>query len=481
MPGDGVSTRVDTDDDATVPAADVAAPGVGAPPRGTAIDRFLVIDALGHGGMGVVVAAYDPTLDRKVALKLVRAYGGSTDASSRARARLLREAQAMARLSHPNVITVYEVGTYGGQVFIAMELVEGGTLGAWMRERPRGAAEVIDVVGRAGRGLAAAHAVGLVHRDFKPDNVLVGRDGSVRVTDFGLVRRDGGPDDEGSVGGAGAAAAAAVSQTLTRPGALMGTPLYMAPEQHRGERSDARADQFAFCVVLYEALYGQRPFVAADDEAPAAAVLAGALRPPPRGARVPARLRRAVERGLATAPESRHPSMAALLGELERARGAGRWRVAALGAAALALAAVAVLARGTTTRAPPYGPGSWPRGCPTPRRRPAARRARSMPTRPTGSPRGARRARRPPSTTSSRRRRSISGWPASTAASTTCARPRASSPTPTRAWWRGRSAPPPRCRRSTSAATWSGWPSPRRCRAILPCAPTSPRSARAWR
>jgi serine/threonine protein kinase len=151
--------------------------------RGDVVDKFIVLEEVGAGGMGLVLAAYDPGLDRKVALKLHRAeQAGDVD-----RMRLEREAQAMARVVHPNVVTVYQAGIAGGQLFVAMELVDGGTLRAWLRARRRGWREVLDAFLQAGRGLAAAHRAGLVHRDFKPDNVLVGVDGRVRVTDFGLV------------------------------------------------------------------------------------------------------------------------------------------------------------------------------------------------------------------------------------------------------------------------------------------------------
>src|SRR5436190_17828854 len=152
--------------------------------RGQSIDRFVVIGLVGRGGMGEVYAAYDPELDRKVAIMLLRARGDSTDG----RARLLREAQATARLSHPNVVVVYDVGTFGESVFIAMEFVEGNTIGYWLEAAKRGWREVLDVYVSAGRGLVAAHAAGLVHRDFKPDNVMITKSGQVRVMDFGLAR-----------------------------------------------------------------------------------------------------------------------------------------------------------------------------------------------------------------------------------------------------------------------------------------------------
>jgi tetratricopeptide (TPR) repeat protein len=257
-------------------------------PGGT-IGRFVVERTLGAGGMGVVVAARDPALDRVVAIKLLR----SSAEGEESRARLAREAQAMARVQHPNVATVYEVGTVGEQAFVAMELVDGTTLKGWLREQSRSAREVLAMLMAAGRGLAAVHAAGLVHRDFKPDNVLVGKDGRPRVSDFGLV---------GSGGAPGALGTAAV--TL----ANAGTPGYMAPEQLRGEICDARSDQFSFCVTLYQALYDERPFAA---DAPEDLRHAPTARPRKRAA--PAYLFDIVARGLQHDPAKRWPNMDALL------------------------------------------------------------------------------------------------------------------------------------------------------------------------
>src|SRR5579862_4327593 len=219
--------------------------------RGATIGRYVILERLGQGGMGVVYRAYDPELDRRIALKLVRADSRHHLAL---RQRLVREAQAMARVSHANVLTVYDAGTVGDEVFIAMELVDGVTLGRWLRAERRAWRDVIDRFVGAGRGLAAAHAAGLVHRDFKPDNVLVAASGAVRVTDFGLARaaRESDPD--------AAPSPSASPSRLTQTGAVLGTPAYMAPEQVRGEAVDARADQFSFCVALYEALWGETPF-----------------------------------------------------------------------------------------------------------------------------------------------------------------------------------------------------------------------------
>jgi hypothetical protein len=286
--------------------------------RGEKIGRFVVVSELGSGGMGAVYAAHDPQLDRQVALKVMRGATGEEED----RIRMLREGQAMARVTHPNVITVYEVGTEGGNVFLAQELLDGGTLGEWLK-RPRERAAIIEKFIAAGRGLAAAHGADLVHRDFKPDNVLLGKDGRIRVADFGLARagtalgdalaatqRHGGPRVDPDP-------MASPMSALTRTGAVMGTPMFMAPEQHKGERADAQSDQFSFCVSLYHALYGAWPFDGKTAPALADAVIEGRLAPAPKNADVPARIRKILLRGLATAPSARYPSMEALLADLE--------------------------------------------------------------------------------------------------------------------------------------------------------------------
>lgn len=307
---------------------------------GTKVGRFVVIGELGEGAMGVVFAAHDRELDRQVALKVLRS-GATTDED---RTRMLREGQAMARVTHPNVITVYEVGVTGDLVFLAQELLDGGTLGRWL-ERPRPRAKILDKFIAAGRGLAAAHKAGLVHRDFKPDNVLLGKDGRVRVADFGLARSLGASDDGPSASTAdtvrGPANPPNPMSRLTQTGAMMGTPMFMAPEQHRGERADERCDQFAFCVALYRALYGDWPFAGKTTVALADAVIAGRLQQPPRGHRVPARLRRIVLRGLQIDPSDRYPSMDALLADLVRPP-RPTLRLLGIAAAALALVAIAI-------------------------------------------------------------------------------------------------------------------------------------------
>ena len=257
-----------------------------------------MLEVLGAGGMGVVYGAFDPELQRKVALKLVRAE--LTDAELRAR--LWREAQAMARIRHPNVITVFDVGTWNGQIFVAMEVIDGWTLSSWQAARSRSVDEILRVFAAGGRGLAAAHAVGLVHRDFKPDNVLIGGDGRVCVTDFGLARAVAMPSEIEEP----SSPDATVEGELTRQGAVVGTPAYMAPEQMRGTAPDGRADQFSFCVALFEALYGVRPFPGKSLGELERAIFDGdRLRPRRKG--VPASVRRALARGLSYAPTDRFP------------------------------------------------------------------------------------------------------------------------------------------------------------------------------
>jgi serine/threonine protein kinase/tetratricopeptide (TPR) repeat protein len=361
--------------------------------RGATIGRFQVIALVGKGGMGEVYAAYDPELDRNVAIKLLRA--GKNSDSDEGRARMMREAQATARVSHPNVVIVYDAGTFQDRVFIAMEFVEGHTLGYWMHARTRSWPEVLEVFTAAGRGLAAAHERDLVHRDFKPDNVMIGADGQVRVMDFGLVQiagerhaeeADGDADgaSDGRVeaaqeddvtaelsgprngrGGSGPTAVNGPTGTdpddilttralstgrgawrgprtgpnpnLTRFGASVGTPAYMSPEQFRGEPTDAATDQFSFCVALYEALYSERPFAGRTPDDLGKNVVGGFVRTAPQSSRVPAWIREVLLRGLAVNPAGRWPSMTALLAQLEQQPAvASRRRFVAAAAAKLA-------------------------------------------------------------------------------------------------------------------------------------------------
>jgi len=321
-------------------------------PKGTRINRYVLDDVLGAGGMGVVYRAFDPDTKREVALKLVRPETSVGTPASQGQARLLREAQAMARLSHPNTVGVFDVGTADDQVYIAMELIDGISMGAWLRERPRPWREVVSVMQQAGRGLEAAHQAGMVHRDFKPENVLIGRDGRVCVVDLGLARPvsqtkadliHAGPSNQ--VAKLQAIVTNAVDSNLTRTGAVLGTPLYMSPEQHQSEKIDARTDQFSFCVSFYEALYGKRPFAADSRTELVYNVVHGQVSAPPPGAQVPQWLHNLVMRGLSTSPSARYPSMSELLEELDHnaRRLWGGWSAVA-SAAALTVALVIFLA-----------------------------------------------------------------------------------------------------------------------------------------
>jgi tetratricopeptide (TPR) repeat protein len=283
--------------------------------------------------MGVVFAAHDPELDRRVAVKLLRREHG-VDGADTVEARLVREARALAKLAHPNVIAAYEVGRHDGEVFLAMELVDGGTLGSWLAAQPRARRAIVAAFLQAGEGLAAAHAAGIIHRDFKPDNVLVGADGRVRVTDFGLASGglalgSGVPRDASGV-------------ALTRTGALAGTPAYMAPEQLDGAAASERSDQFAWAVALWTALFGARPFVGDTVPALAAAARAGKPRVIP-GRDVPRGLQAALTRALAAAPGARWPTLRAALDAVApfASPPATRRRIAIV-AALVAVAAVAV-------------------------------------------------------------------------------------------------------------------------------------------
>jgi eukaryotic-like serine/threonine-protein kinase len=306
--------------------------------QGTLIGRFTVLDLIGAGGMGVVLLAHDSKLDRKVAIKMLH-----DDVSEGHGPRLEREAKAMAQLSHPNVVTVHETGTWEGRLYIAMEYVEGRTLGEWLRDRQRTRREILEVLIQAGRGLAAAHAVGLVHRDFKPENVLVGVDGRARVSDFGLVSTVGDPAQAAGGDTTLLVRRRRAESSLTAVGAVMGTPLYMAPEQHRGHAADDKADQFSFCVTMWQALCGEAPYGADTYEALVARVTEGRIRPVPRGIKFPSRLRAIVTRGLSAAPANRFPSMLELLAALERATRPPRWPLAVTGGAALAIGVGAFL------------------------------------------------------------------------------------------------------------------------------------------
>ncbi|WP_244923922.1 serine/threonine-protein kinase [Enhygromyxa salina] len=359
--------------------------------RGETIGRYVVVDTIGQGGMGVVYAAWDPQLDRRIALKLVNlgsAWGSEGDTQ---RARLLREAQALARIEHPNVVKVHDVGVSGGQVFIAMEHVNGQSLRQWLRADRRSVRDVLEVFIAAGHALATAHAMELIHRDFKPDNVLVGHAGEVKVVDFGLARdsrrddrprarewaetepviaraleraasesqgragatrepsgldeieEDFGVDSGGSNPDSGPGSFLFNPSNITMAGTVLGTPAYMAPEQHEQATVDARSDQYAFCVSLWEALYGKRPFSGRRSDVLARRKRKLQIRESSRGLRVPKQVRSVLLRGLSPRRNRRFAAMSELLTELEGSLAERRRRwLPALALAAATLVAVSV-------------------------------------------------------------------------------------------------------------------------------------------
>lgn len=308
--------------------------------RGAMLGRYVVLNLLGMGGMGVVYAAYDPELGRKLAIKLLHPETSRALLGSDGKARLLREAQAMARLAHPNVISVHDVGTFGDEVFIAMEYVDGDTLKAWLEAKPRRWLEIVAMFVQAGFGLSAAHSAGIVHRDFKPENVLVGKDGRARVLDFGLARgtlAERGPDSflatverqsRASIG------AKSIAATMTLPGTLLGTPAYMAPEQLAGGNVDARTDQFGFCASLFQALHGELPFVGETLQERLISIQAGDVTQP-KTSNVPGWLHQAVLKGLQADPENRYDSMEVLLLRLQHPPSSAFRRVGAFAALGL--------------------------------------------------------------------------------------------------------------------------------------------------
>jgi eukaryotic-like serine/threonine-protein kinase len=310
-------------------------------PRGATLGRYVVLERIGAGNMGVVYRAYDPELDRRVAMKLVAVSDRLRRRATEVRARLLREAQALARVGHPNVIQVFDIGDYEGGVFVAMEFVDGLTLREWSAATRRSWQEVAEVFRQAGRGLWAAHQAEVVHRDFKPDNVMIGRDapgvGRVRVLDFGLARAaNPGIDSipiapEHAEFSERARNQVGFDEELTLHGTIIGTPAYMAPELHVGGTAGPGSDQFAFAVALWEALYGVRPFAGDSHAAIAFTIVQGKLRPPPGDRRVPRWLHAIAARGIAREPEQRFASMGELVARLDA--GGGRKRRVVLAAA----------------------------------------------------------------------------------------------------------------------------------------------------
>ncbi len=310
---------------------------------GLEIGRYRVDERLGEGGMGVVYRAHDEELDRDVAIKVLRArnYGEERE---EARTRLRREARAMARLNHPHVVKIHEVGVHDGRFFIAMELVDGVTLMEWLGAEERSWREILDIFLQAGDGLAAAHSAGLVHRDFKPDNVFVGRDGAVKVGDLGLVsvgERMRRPAAEGMT-----TLADETSEDLTRTGTIMGTPHYMSPEQFEAGAIDARSDQFSFSVALFEALTGRHPFGGEGFAELRERVVGGKLRALPGRTQAPSWVLKAVMRGLSRDVEGRWPTMAALLSALRDDPSTRRRRRLAVGVLSLSLVSAAAVLGG---------------------------------------------------------------------------------------------------------------------------------------
>jgi tetratricopeptide (TPR) repeat protein len=297
------------------------------------IGRFELVEAIGEGGMGAVFAARDPELDREVAIKLLHARAAGTAAE-----RLLREARAMARLTHPNVVTVYEAGTSGEQVYLAMELVHGKDLHRFLAQEPRPWHVVVRLLVQAAHGLAAAHAAGLIHRDFKPANVLVTRDGVAKVADFGLARSATTTHESLDL-----ELPAGRLEALTRTGAIVGTPAYLPPEVIAGRAADERGDQFSFCVAAFEAIYGVRPFVGSSLSELYGSIEAGRI-VASRSRGVPRLLRRILLRGLRVDPRDRYPSMRVVAARLEATLTRRRRLLAGAGVLAAAMGVTAALA-----------------------------------------------------------------------------------------------------------------------------------------
>jgi tetratricopeptide (TPR) repeat protein/predicted Ser/Thr protein kinase len=344
------------DDDTQRVAVHLSATASSTPPGvGKTIGRYLVIGELGRGGMGLVLRAYDPRLQREVAVKILRPDRGG----AAAQAALVREAQSMAKLSHPNVVGVYDVEPDGATVVLAMEYVEGSTLTKWLAAAPRSWREIVTIAIEAGRGLQAAHDAGVLHRDFKPSNVLIMSDGRAKVTDFGLARIDEAlrarisddgtppPRDAEAPGPNATATIEGNASPETLGDTIKGTPAYMAIEQHAGAPLTPAADQFAFCVSLWQALVGSLPYAVRGRTMTMLANAKADGPPPwPKHVELPGPVVAAILRGLAPRPLDRWPSMAALLAELSEAvsgrRRAGLLRIAGAGALVAAVAGTAL-------------------------------------------------------------------------------------------------------------------------------------------
>lgn len=339
---------------------------------GARVYQYEILAELGRGGMGVVYSAQDHDLGRQIALKILRTR--TSRSGQDISIRLKREAQALAQLSHPNVVQVYEVGDFEGSVFLAMELVRGPNVRDWLEDTKPDRRAILDVFAQAGHGLAAAHAADLIHRDFKPDNVIVGDDGRVRVLDFGLARANrpdnlttgehASPDSDRSgvtresldtpmaldTPGLGLddatntnerfGAASLLHAQLTRYGGVQGTPAYMSPEQFLSEAVDSRADQYAYSTALFEALCGYRPVKASNISSLRRRVIRGKYEPFLAEARIPRHIQRALLRGLTRDPDERFPDMQSLVAELVRDPVARVRRIVLLATLAVLIAAV---------------------------------------------------------------------------------------------------------------------------------------------
>ncbi len=333
-PLSGASTAGDVDMGDAAMQARLARRMFGGEPPLPAVGRFSVIRKIGSGGMGAVYEAHDPELDRNVALKLLH-----PELDQEHQVRLRREAQALARVTHRNVVHVYEVGSHEGRLFIAMELIAGEPLNRWLRTESRPTAAVLDTYLQAGEGLQAAHDAGLVHRDFKPANVILGTDGVVRVLDFGLAR---GVPNEGSEArfATEPLSPSVLAARITVTGTTLGTPMYMSPEQMCGRPASRASDQFSFCVALYEGLYGHHPFEGKTSGELYENALSGKLRTPTKSG-IPKRILQAIGRGLRATPEDRFPSVAALVAELRKSAPRSRSTfLVTVGLAAVAAAGV---------------------------------------------------------------------------------------------------------------------------------------------
>lgn len=316
------------------------------------LGRFQLLERLGAGGMGVVYRARDPQLDRDVALKLLSTRHGHSPERIE---QLISEARAMAQISHPNVLGIFEVEAGGPYPFIVLELVAGGTLREWLETSKPSREQVLEAFSQAGTGLLAAHRAGLVHRDFKPDNVLCDEDGRVRVTDFGLASTVPSQAPEPL---AEQSSADLDTTRLTHSGVIVGTPAYMAPEQYRGTTVDARADQFAFCVALHEALCGARPFPGRNVSEVRKRVLAGEAEI--HAAKLSPRLRAVLKRGLSREPEARFDTLAPILEEMRAPPAAKPRALGPIIAVALGVGVAAIAFASTTREAEPAAPALAP-------------------------------------------------------------------------------------------------------------------------